>query len=83
MTMRRIPSMAALLAFEASLRHLSFTRASEELGRTQGAISRQIALLEKELGVRLFIRDHAKLRPTPPRAPTAAKSPACSRASKG
>lgn len=63
--MRRIPSMTALLAFEASLRHLSFTRAGEELGRTQGAISRQIAQLEKELGVRLFIRDHAKLRPTP------------------
>lgn len=57
--------MTALLAFEASLRHLSFTRAGQELGRTQGAISRQIAQLEKELGTRLFIRDHAKLRPTP------------------
>lgn len=65
MPMRDLPSMTALLAFEASLRHLSFTRAGEELGRTQGAISRQVAALEKELRTRLFIRDHAKLRPTP------------------
>jgi len=63
--MRQIPSMTALLAFDASLRHLSFTRAAEELGRTQGAISRQIAQLEKELRTRLFVRDHSKLRPTP------------------
>ena len=63
--MRDLPSMTALLAFDAALRHLSFTRAGQELGRTQGAISRQIAQLEKELRTRLFIRDHAKLRPTP------------------
>lgn len=63
--MRDLPSMTALQALDASLRHLSFTRAGEELNRTQGAISRQIAQLEKELRTRLFVRDHAKLRPTP------------------
>ena len=65
MPMRNLPSMTALQAFDAALRHLSFTRAGQELNRTQGAISRQIAQLEKDLGTRLFVRDHTRLRPTP------------------
>lgn len=65
MQMRDLPSMTALQAFDAALRHLSFTRAGQELNRTQGAISRQIAQLEKDLGTRLFVRDHTRLRPTP------------------
>lgn len=65
MPMRDLPSMTALQAFDAALRHLSFTRAGQELNRTQGAISRQIAQLEKDLGTRLFVRDHTRLRPTP------------------
>ncbi len=36
----------ALMAFEASARHLSFTRAARELNVTQGAVSRQVKLLE-------------------------------------
>jgi LysR family transcriptional regulator of beta-lactamase len=35
----RMPSNAALRAFEASARHLSFTRAALELNQTQGAVS--------------------------------------------
>jgi LysR family glycine cleavage system transcriptional activator len=53
---RILPSLAALAAFEAAARHSSFTRASEELGLTQSAVSRQVALLEEFLGVRLFER---------------------------
>lgn len=59
-----LPSLTALEAFEAALRLESFTRAAEELGRTQGAISRQIAILERHLGVELFVREHPRVRPT-------------------
>ena len=51
-----LPSLGALQAFEASARHGSFTRASEELNLTQGAVSRQVAALEQALGVALFSR---------------------------
>ena len=39
---RKIPSTAALIAFEAAARHESFTRAADELALTQSAICRQI-----------------------------------------
>lgn len=51
-----VPSLSALAAFEAAARHGSFTRAAEELNLTQGAVSRQVAQLEKGLGVSLFER---------------------------
>ncbi|SMO91966.1 LysR substrate-binding domain-containing protein [Paracoccus laeviglucosivorans] len=51
-----IPPLAALRAFEAVARHLSFTRAAEELGMTQAAVSYQIRLLEERLGTPLFLR---------------------------
>ncbi|MBW8304562.1 MAG: LysR family transcriptional regulator [Brevundimonas sp.] len=46
----------ALRAFEASARHLNFTRAALELCVSQGAVSHQVARLEQQLGVRLFRR---------------------------
>ena len=46
----------ALRAFEAAARHLSFTRAGLELHVSQGAVSHQVALLERQLGVPLFRR---------------------------
>ena len=46
----------ALRAFEASARHLNFTRAAEELCVTQGAVSHQVSQLERRLGARLFRR---------------------------
>lgn len=54
--MRRLPPLAALRAFEAAARHLSFKRASEELGVTPTAISHQVRLLEETIGRRLFDR---------------------------
>ncbi|MFC5422032.1 LysR substrate-binding domain-containing protein [Bosea eneae] len=46
----------ALRAFEASARHLSFTKAAIELCVTQAAISHQVKGLEERLGVELFRR---------------------------
>jgi LysR family glycine cleavage system transcriptional activator len=51
-----LPSLNGLRAFEAAARHLSFTRAAEELHVTQTAISHQIRRLEQQLGKRLFVR---------------------------
>ncbi|VVD80975.1 Glycine cleavage system transcriptional activator [Pandoraea iniqua] len=61
----RLPPLLALRAFEASTRHLSFTKAGEELHLTQGAISRQIRLLESFLGQKLFVRLTRKIEMTP------------------
>jgi DNA-binding transcriptional LysR family regulator len=61
---RKIPSTAALIAFEASARHESFTRAAEELSLTQGAICRQIGSLEEFLGVELFRRSRRGVKLT-------------------
>ncbi|RUW62157.1 LysR family transcriptional regulator [Mesorhizobium sp. M4B.F.Ca.ET.049.02.1.2] len=49
-----LPSLAALEAFEASARHLSFKVAASELESTSGEIRRQIKAIEGELGVRLI-----------------------------
>jgi len=46
----------ALRAFEASARHLSFTKAGLELRVTQAAVSHQVNSLEEILGLRLFRR---------------------------
>jgi LysR family transcriptional regulator, regulator of gene expression of beta-lactamase len=46
----------ALRAFDASARHLSFTRAGMELSVTQAAVSAQVKNLEARLGVALFRR---------------------------
>lgn len=61
---RRLPSMTALMAFEAAARLASFTRAAEELGVTQAAVSRQIHLLEEHFGFPLFIRLHRRIELT-------------------
>lgn len=46
----------ALRAFDAAARHLNFTRAGIELHVSQGAVSHQVAELERRLGTRLFHR---------------------------
>ncbi len=59
---RLLPSTSALAAFEAVARLGSFTAAAQELDLTQGAISRQIGLLEEQFGRRLFERDSRNVR---------------------
>lgn len=51
-----LPSLGALRAFEATARHMSFSKAAAELNVTPAAISHQIQALEADLGVRLFDR---------------------------
>jgi LysR family transcriptional regulator, glycine cleavage system transcriptional activator len=48
--------MSAIRVFEAAARHQSFTRAAEELGMTQAAVSYQIKMLEDRVGTPLFTR---------------------------
>jgi DNA-binding transcriptional LysR family regulator len=61
---RYLPSMPSLLALEAVDRLGSASAAAEELNLTQGAVSRQLQVLEGQLGVALFIRDKHRLRLT-------------------
>jgi LysR family transcriptional regulator, glycine cleavage system transcriptional activator len=56
-----LPSLNGLRAFEAAARHLSFTRAADELNVTQTAISHQIRRLEAQLGLKLFVRRNRTL----------------------
>ncbi len=55
-----------LHTFDAAARHLSFTRAAEELFLTQSAVSRQVQQLEDSLGATLFERRHRTLELTEP-----------------
>lgn len=61
---RYLPSMPSLLALEAVDRLGSASAAAEELNLTQGAVSRQLQVLEGQLGVALFLRDKHRLRLT-------------------
>ena len=61
----RLPPLNSLVAFEAVARHLSMTRASEELSVSREAVSRQIHNLEEHLGVQLFLRVHRAVELTP------------------
>lgn len=55
---RLLPSASSLIVFEAAGRHENFTRAAEELGMTQAAVSYAVRSLEGQLGVPLFHRSH-------------------------
>ncbi len=59
----RLP-LTALRSFEAAGRHLSFSRAADELFVSQAAISRQVRELEQLLGTLLFQRYHRKVELT-------------------
>lgn len=63
---RRRPrlSLDLLRGFRAAARHLSFTRAAQELSVTQSAISREIKTLEQQIGQPLFHRVHRALQLT-------------------
>jgi len=62
--MRRLPPLSSLRAFEAAARHMSFTRAADELNVTPAAVSQQIRNLEDWLGTPLFRRLTRALRLT-------------------
>jgi len=58
---KKLPPLNVMAAFEAAARHLSFTRAAQELCLSQSAVSRQIQNLEARLGTALFERQHKDL----------------------
>ena len=62
--MKRLPPLNALRAFQVAAQVGSFTRAGEQLHVTQGAVSRQVKLLEDHLGRPLFSRVHQGIRLT-------------------
>ena len=53
---RKLPPLNALTSFEAASRHLSFSKAADELHVTHGAVSRAVRHLEEALGIELFVR---------------------------
>ncbi|MBX9589468.1 MAG: transcriptional regulator GcvA [Hyphomonadaceae bacterium] len=53
---RPLPPLNALRAFEATARHLSFSKAAQELHVTPAALSHQVRGLEDQLGMKLFLR---------------------------
>lgn len=60
--MNRLPPLTAIRAFEAAGRHENFSRAAEELGLTQAAVSYQIRQLEDRVGKLLFVREKGRVR---------------------
>ena len=62
--MIRLPPTTALRTLEAAARHLSYTKAAEELHITQSAVSHQIRHIEELWGLKLFRRQGRRLRLT-------------------
>nr|WP_152038231.1 LysR family transcriptional regulator [Paraburkholderia hospita] len=60
-TTRVLPSLQALVCFEAAARLESFSRAAESLHVTHGAVSRAVRILEDDLGVQLFARRNRRV----------------------
>ncbi|MFZ5727270.1 LysR substrate-binding domain-containing protein [Sphingopyxis sp. FD7] len=60
--MNQIPPLAAVRSFEAAGRLQNFSRAAQELGMTQAAVSYQIRQLEDRLGRALFVREKGRVR---------------------
>ncbi len=60
-----LPPLKSLVAFEAASRHLSLTRAGEEIRISREAVSRHIRVLEEHLGVKVFERLHRTIALTP------------------
>ena len=57
--LRSMPSLDFLRGFECAARHLSFTRAGQELNVTQSAVSRQVKALEEQLRIGSFTGTYA------------------------
>lgn len=66
-----------LRAFLAVVRHGSVSRAATELYVTQPAVSASLAALERDIGVRLLVRDRTGVRPTPSGEALAAVAAQC------
>ncbi|GAA4893568.1 DNA-binding transcriptional regulator DsdC [Ferrimonas pelagia] len=56
--------LSSMYCFSSAARHLSFTKAAEELHLTQSAVSHRIKKLEEQLGFKLFLRFNRRLQLT-------------------
>lgn len=65
-TVKRLPPLKALKAFQVSGQHLSFKLAAEDLCITASAVSHQVRKLEEFLGIELFVRKTRALELTDP-----------------
>lgn len=63
--MSQLPPFDALIAFETPARLGGMTRAADELGLTQSAISHRIRRLEEFMGTQLLLRQNGGIIPTP------------------
>lgn len=61
---KKLPPLSTLVAFEAAVRLGSFSRAADEVARSQASVSRQIKQLEDSMGVSLFVRERHNVIPT-------------------
>ncbi len=61
---RNIPPLQYLMGFEAAARLASFSKAADELGLSQSAVSHEMRLLEERVGQPLFIRQGRSVRLT-------------------
>ena len=62
--MNHYPPLKALIAFDAAMRHRSFSLAADEMCVTPGAIGQHIRKLEDWLGMPLFVRQVRQILPT-------------------
>lgn len=60
-----LPSLGALRVVDAACRHGNYRAAGRELNISHAAISQQVARLEKQLNVSLFVREGVRMKPTP------------------
>jgi LysR family transcriptional regulator, glycine cleavage system transcriptional activator len=60
--MPELPPLSAVRVFEAAARLENFSRAAEELGMTQAAVSYQVRQLEDRVGRPLFLREKGRVR---------------------
>ena len=61
---RKLPPLNAMRSFEVAARYENLTKAAEELGVTQSAVSKQVSILEDYLGKQLFIRKQRSIEIT-------------------
>lgn len=61
---RRLPSLNALRCFEVVAAHSSIKQAAQVLNVSESAVSRQVRILEEQLGIALFVRSHSGLEIT-------------------
>ncbi len=61
---RKLPPFAAVRSFEAAARHLSYTRAADELCLSPSAVSHQVRALEEFLDTKLFERRNNRMQLT-------------------